>query len=678
MNYFFIRNMKKYSYYIHINLIIKLYFLILKQKTYKGKYNMLKKLFKYYLLLISIFFMGRLLLFILYFDNFKNSDVAYWLTFIYGLRMDTITASILLVIPLIILSFTPAKLKKIANSFLRYYFLVVFSLAIYIENATFPFVAEYDVRPNYLFVEYLIYPKEVFAMIFAKYKLELFMAFIMIVSTIYLYSKTAKDDFLNIFEISYIKRAAMFLPILLLLFIGVRSSFGHRGANISDAMFSTNRMVNEITKNSLHNIGYAVYSNAVHEGGEVKQYGKMDIKEALKRVKKRLNIKADDDASPLSRLQKSHFKTDKPKNLVIFVQESFGYQFVNAVGGEEGITPNFNRLSKEAILFKDLYSNGTRSVRGLAGVSAGNLAVPGVGVLKRNKSQKDFFTIASALKPFGYHTSFIYGGESRFDNMRSWYSGNGFDEIIDQPKFENPTFVAPWGVCDEDLVVKANREFKKLHVKGQKFATVMFSQSNHSPFEFPCEKIELIKNVPQNSVKNAIKYADHAIGRLFELAKKEEYYKDTIFVVIADHNIRVYGEDMVPVDMFHIPAIILGGGIKPMIYDKIASQPDVLATALDLIGLDLKYPIMGHSIFSDEKQNISLMQFHTSYALRANDKVAIVRPGQKALTFLYKNPKTYLDRSPHLTPIEHDKELEDDALALVVALDYMYNKKLYR
>jgi len=654
----------------------KLYLSALKHT--KAKHNMLKKLFKYYLLLISIFFIGRLFLFILYFDNFKNSGVDYWLTFIYGLRMDTITASILLVIPLIILSFTPVKFKNIANGFLKYYFLVIFSLIIYIENATFPFVAQYDVRPNYLFVEYLIYPKEVFAMIFADYKAELLITFMMIGVFIYFYQKHAKNDFLNVFETHYIKRVAMFLPILALLFMGVRSSFGHRGANISDAMYTTNRMINEITKNSLHSIGYAIYSNAVHEGGEVKQYGKMDIKEALSRVKKRLSIESDDKKSIFSRIEKSHFKSDKPKNLVIFVQESMGYQFVNALGGEDGITPNFNRLSKEAILFKDLYSNGTRSVRGLAGVSAGNLAVPGVGVVKRNKAQEDFFTIASALKPFGYRTSFIYGGESRFDNMHGWYSGNGFDEIIDQSKFENPTFVAPWGVCDEDLVVKANEEFKRLHIEGQKFATVMFSQSNHSPFEFPCEKIELIKDVAPNSVKNAVKYADYAIGRFIELAKKEPYYKDTVFVVVADHNVRVYGDDMVPVDMFHIPAIIFGSDIKPMIYDKIATQPDVLATALDLIGLDLKYPIMGHSIFSDEKQNISLMQFDTSYALRADDKVAIVRSGQKPLTFLYKNPKTYLDKSNHLTPITSDEELEKDALAFVVALDYMYNKKLYR
>jgi len=210
--------------------------------------------------MISIFFIGRLLLFILYFDNFKDSGVNYWLTFIYGLRMDTITASALLVVPLVILSFSPDKLKGFANKFLKYYFLSVLSIIIYIENATFPFIAQYDVRPNYLFVEYLVYPREVFAMIFADYKLSLFIAFSMIGIFIYLYLNYFKDYFIKTFETSYIKRVALFIPLLLILFIGARSSFGHRPANTSDAMYTTNRMVNEITKNSLYNIVYAIYT----------------------------------------------------------------------------------------------------------------------------------------------------------------------------------------------------------------------------------------------------------------------------------------------------------------------------------------------------------------------------------------------------------------------------------
>ena len=632
---------------------------------------MLKQLIKYYIYMILIFFIGRVSLFILYFNEFKDDDINYWLTFIYGLRMDTITASMLLVIPVILLTLSPNIFKNFISKFLKYYFLVVLSIIIYIENATFPFIAQYDVRPNYLFVEYLEYPKEVFSMIFADYKLELFMAFSMIGGFIYFYLKHTKDNFIKIFETSYIKRLALFIPLLLILFMGIRSSFGHRPANISDAMYSSNRMVNEITKNSIYSIGYAMYVNKKHGNKKlIKQYGKMDTNEALSRVINRLNIQNIDDELPFSRIEKTHFKTQNPKNLVIFLEESLGYQFVEAIGGEKGITPNLNKLSKEGILFKDLYSNGTRSIRGIAGSVAGNFAIPGKGVLKRNKSQSDFFTISSLLKPYGYHTMFLYGGESRFDNMRGWFLGNGFDEIIDQPKFSNPSFVGTWGVSDEDLVLKANEEFKKLYSKNQKFAAVMFSTSNHSPFDFPEDRIKLIDSVEKKSVKNAIKYADFAIGKFIEQARKEDYYKDTIFVILADHNVRVYGKDMVPVNMFHIPGIILGKNIKPIVYNKISTQPDVLATALDLIGLDLKYPIMGHSIFSDKKQNISLMQFHTSYALRVKNQVAIIRPNKKPITFLYQNN--------HLVETQSNVELEKDVLAFVITLDYIYNKKLYR
>ena len=181
-------------------------------------------------------------------------------------------------------------------------------------------------------------------------------------------------------------------------------------------------MINEITKNSIYSIGYAIYSNQKY-GSSIKKYGKMNIKEAINRVQKRLKIKSINNKYPFLRAEKTNFPQNKSKNLVLFIQESIGGQFVEAVGGEKGITPNINRLAKDGILFRDAYSNGTRSIRGLAGLVSGILSVPGKGVLKRDKSQKNFFTIASLLKPYGYTSSFFYGGESRFDNMKGWFIG---------------------------------------------------------------------------------------------------------------------------------------------------------------------------------------------------------------------------------------------------------------
>ncbi len=617
--------------------------------------EIIKQLFKHYFYLIAIFFIGRLSLFIWQFDRFSQVNESYWLSFIYGLRMDTILALALLFPILFLLTLSPKFISKLVDKLIAYYYLIILMLVVYVESATFPFFAQYDVRPNYMFVEYLEHIQEVSAMLIADYKLALLFTFVAMFVVANSYLKNIKGRFLPSFELSYVKRIVLLLPLLLIFVIGIRSSFGHRPANISDALYSSSRVLNEITKNSLYSIFYAIYSNK-HES-KINRYGSMSIDDAIKKVKQRLNIQSDHSDYIFNRIVKTNFPRQKPKNLVIFIQESVGAQFAESVGGEAGIMPNFNKLSKEGLLFTDAYSNGTRSIRGLAGLVAGNFSVPGKGVLKRNKSQQNFFTMASLLKTHHYETVFLYGGESRFDNMKSWFSGNGFDRIIEQTDFIDPQYVGSWGVSDEDLVVRSNQEFRRYHKNNQKFAAVMFSTSNHAPFDYPED--------------NAIKYADYAIGKFIELARQEDYYKDTIFVIVADHDVRVSGDDLVPVNSFHIPALILGDGVIPEKYEKIATQPDILATSLDLIGINkLSHPIQGHSIFSDKKQNIALMQFNDNYALRQDNKVAVIRPGKEALTFVY--------RDENLNPIEHDINFEQDALAFVLTLDYMYNNTLHQ
>ena len=629
----------------------------------------IREIIAFYFLFIAIFFLGRALLFALYFERIVDADVNHWFSFVLGLQMDTIIASIILVIPVLMLFLLPSFFEKFVRTFVRIYFLLFLLLAIYIENATFPFMAEFDVRPNDIFINYLAYPKEVLGNIWASYKLELLIAFMMMGAAGIYYWKRTRNLFENTFEAAWWVRILVFIPLALILFIGIRSSFGHRAANISTAVYTNSHLVNEITKNSLHSIGYAYYSQKRH-GSDMSKYGKMDIKEAYERVSKQLDIPVGSMEYPFSREQLSHFKQDKPKNLVIFIQESLGAQFVGELSDEKGITPNIDRLSKEAIFFDDLYSNGTRSVRGIAGSVAGNLAIPGKGVLKRNKSQSDFFTVASLLKPHGYHSSFIYGGVSNFDNMRSWFMGNGFDEIIDEPKFKDPAFLGIWGVCDEDLVVRANQEFAAMHAQNKPFVSVLFSTTNHTPFEFPEGRIELIEGEPENGVKNAIKFADYAIGKLIEDAKKEGYFDDTVFMIISDHNVRTYGDDLIPVNMYQILGMILGGGVEPQRVQKMSTQPDVLATALDLVGLDLDYPILGKSIYEDSKKDMVLMQFHDMYGLRKGNQVAIIQPNTKALTFIY--------RDSHLHPSEHNEDLEKDTAAFVHVLNDLYQKRLYR
>ncbi|MFW3342118.1 LTA synthase family protein [Aliarcobacter butzleri] len=631
--------------------------------------KLIKELFKVYLLFVALFLIGRFFFYLLYFERFNDISLSEsLLTFIYGLRMDTIVICIILVIPTIFLAITPKIFSNFISKFLNIYILFFLVIALFIECASFPFFAQYDLRPNYLFIEYLEYPQEVTSLLFKDYKFQFIAVFILIIATIKIYSKSKFINFEQVFKQNYISRILILAPILLVLFLGIRSSLGHRPVNISDALYSENRVINEITKNSLHSLGYAYYSNKKAENN-ISKYGKIDIKEAYKVASLAIGIDYKDEKKPFYREVKSKLTSKKQKNLVIFIQESMGAQFTGFIG-KQNFTPNLDNLAQDYLSFTNLYSNGTRSVRGLAALTSGTLPINGVEVIKRNKSQEGYFTVASLLKPYGYKSSFIYGGEARFDNMKGWYLGNRFDEVIEQKDFTNPIFTSTWGVSDEDLVIKANEKFKSYYENKEKFVSVMFSSSNHMPFELPDGKIEFEKNIPKTSVENAIKYADFAIGKFFELAKKEDYFKDTVFVVIADHNVRVYGDQIVPIDMFQIPAVIVSSDIPHQIFTNLTSQADVLATALDLIGIDLSYPILGNSIFKDNKKNINLMIFDEIYAYRKEDKVAILVPNMPIKTYLYKDKK--------LTEIENDLVLEKEALALIYVLDDMYKNKSYK
>lgn len=188
-----------------------------------------------------------------------------------------------------------------------------------------------------------------------------------------------------------------------------------------------------------------------------------------------------------------------------------------------------------------MFATGHRSVRGIEAVTASYPPGPLSSQVKLDHP-KPITTLPLIFKKLGYTTSFIYGGESHFDNMRSYFLNNGVDYVIEQRDYKDPEFVASWGVSDEDLYKKANEEFVKLSAENKPFCSVVFTSSFHDPFDIPRGKVDIsnIKTDDPNRLK-AAKYADYALGRFFDIAEKEDYYKNTIFVVIADHDSRVRG-----------------------------------------------------------------------------------------------------------------------------------------
>ena len=494
----------------------------------------------------------------------RVSAVDGWLPlFLQGIRIDISALCWLFGVSALftVLFLNNNTLGNVWRIILRIWFTAGSVFILFMEAATPNFIETFDLRPNRLFIEYLVHPKEVFTMLINGHLTTVIISSLLAVVSLVVYWKLSGWATNHLRFPNWKFRPLIGLLVAALVFVGGRSSFAHRGINPAMVAFSSDPLVNSLVLNSGYSVLYAV-QQLKDEDKSSEQYGKMSAEEMLSLIKQSRS-RADSDyiSSEIPTLTYNQATYQgKPKNIVIVLEESLGAQFVGTLGGKP-LTPNFDRLAKEGWLFENLYATGTRSVRGIEAVTTGFTPTPARAVVKLTKSQNNFFSIAELLRRQGYDTSFIYGGEKHFDNMASFFYGNGFTRIIDEKDYKNPKFKATWGMSDEDLFDKANETFTQLYKEGKPFFSLVFSSSNHDPFEFPDGKIELYEQ-PKQTRNNAAKYADFAIGHFFELAKKSEYWKDTIFLVIADHDSRAVGEHLVPIQHFHIPALFIGEGIE--------------------------------------------------------------------------------------------------------------------
>ncbi|MCP4045785.1 MAG: LTA synthase family protein, partial [Gammaproteobacteria bacterium] len=467
-----------------------------------------------------------------------------------GVRFDLVLMGMLLGPALLAAPWLSGR--KFGASVLRLYLLAVALYVLWVELGTIPYIDQYDARPNYIYIEYLKYPREIFSMLMASYGLLLVLIAVFTVASgllVWRLTRNAKQPIPG----QRFFGALLLMPILVvMIFAMIRSTTGHHPVNPSTVAFTTDSMVNQLALNSPYTLIYAVYEQNRDAKSGNANYGKMDKAEVLRIVTDEAGLTEIVDLhsdAPTRHLQTATLRLDRPLNLVIILQESLGAEFVGSLGGEN-LTPVLDGLANKGIWFDQLYATGTRSVRGIEAIVSGFPPTTKRSVVKLAETQRDFFTIASLLGQHNFQTSFIYGGSAHFDNMRRFFLNNGFQTVIDQEDYENPGFVATWGVSDEDLFLKAHEYFSS---KGdQPFFSLVFTSSNHKPFEIPAGKVET-RTGPDGPREMAVSYADYALGRFLELARSSGYYENTVFLVVSDHNSRVKGANLVPVERFHVP-----------------------------------------------------------------------------------------------------------------------------
>ena len=524
-----------------------------------------------------------------------------------------------------------------AASVTAWWYRVWWMLFVLLELSTPQFILEYDTRPNRLYVEYLNSPHEVSAMLWHGYKGVLLFALVGLLVLGWVGFRILRTPLVDA-RLRLRWRPLLTIVAFPLLFLAARGTLEHRPLNASMVAFSDDAMVNTLPLNSLYSVINAI-RGMQNERSSATLYGQMPEAEMQQLVRAASAIEGPmlDPQHPSWHLQQASKRPAQPLNLVIIVEESLGAQYIGTLGGQQ-LSPQFDALAKQGWLLARTYATGTRSVRGLEAVTTGFLPTPAEAVLKLPRSQRGFFSLAGLLGEFGYHSRFIYGGEAHFDNMKSFFLGNGFDEVIDQPKFEvKPGFVGSWGASDEDM-------FNELHHRlmqdgAQPQFTLAFSVSNHTPWEYPSGRIDASK--PAASVQNTVRYADWAIGRFFAQAKLSPYWKNTVFLVVPAQR-----------------------------DEHIVSQVDLPPTLLSLIGISSVNPMLGSDL-TQHYPDRAIMQYGDNYGYLRGDQLLVLQPGQPATQFHYQ-----LDGET-FTPVAVDPALDRQALAHALWPSWAYFNQRY-
>ncbi len=639
-------------------------------------FRLLKPYLVFLLSLLIVLSLSRLGLMLWQLDRVQDTQGFAYVLF-QGIRFDLMLAGMLLVLPLMISPLVAVFSKPQSgwNFILRVYLTLVFAAVVFLELSTPSFINQYDLRPNYLYVEYLKYPQEVLSTLWVGYKFQLIVSILITGLSAYGINKALKkyqpNDIKLTLPVAILASPALFLICVM----AVRSTFDHRPVNPASVAFSTDPLVNTLPLSSSYSVLYAIYDQRHQDSGGF-AYGEIADEKAMELVKQNMQIDPTafvSEAIPTLHHQQAYVQRKRPLNLVIILEESLGAEFVGSLGGLP-LTPNIDSLANQGIWFENMYATGTRSVRGIEAVISGFTPTTSRSVVKLNKSQRDFFTIASLLSEMNYDTSFIYGGEAHFDNMRGFFANNGFNKIYDKNDYEDPIFFGSWGASDEDLFNKAHGIFES-YPEDKPFFSLVFTTSNHSPFEFPDGRIELYGS-EKNTVYNTVKYTDYALGEFIKKARASRYWENTLFVVVADHNSRVRGAELVPIDHFHIPALILGADVPVTRYKPLASQIDLMPTLLSLMGVNSTHPGIGKDLARNILEHINepgraIMQYADTQAYMEESRVAILRKNKPIAEYVYQDNT--------LKPANTiDLAFEEKALASAKWPVIEYEKGLYK
>jgi phosphoglycerol transferase MdoB-like AlkP superfamily enzyme len=566
----------------------------------------------------SLGFAIRMILFLLSFRSIDLSLLDIVKIFGMGLMYDFGTA-IFFIFPytLYLLAFPSKKTGNAADRILTFNILFfTFFITVFSFLAEFPFWAEFNTRFNFIAVDYLIYTYEVVENINQSYPLPLLIIVLLALTGLFFlyFHKTKK------FQLSFSSPLAFKKRLAYTLALGFISLIYIQFVTNKMAEYGKNLYVNELSKNGVYSFFAAFRSNELDYDTF---YQKLPEEKAFALIKQEIKQSnqhyISNEMADLNRKVANQGMEIHP-NIMLVCIESFSASFMKAFGNKEGLTPNLDKMANESIFFTNLYATGTRTVRGMEALTLSVPPTPGNSIVRR-QDNSNLYSIATILKQKHYSLNFIYGGDGYFDNMNTFFGGQGFN-IVDRNR-GNPldddintkriniednevTFENAWGICDEDIYKKTLRIADANFVAGKPFFNFIMTTSNHKPYSFPEHAI----NMPQGKRESVIKYTDYAIGKFIDNAKSKPWFKNTVFIFVADHCANSAGKWEVNIDKHHIPAMIYNANLPPGKVDKLVSQIDIMPTVFGYLNWNYSTSLYG--------KDIRLMQPNEERALLGN------------------------------------------------------------
>ncbi len=595
-----------------------------------------------------------------------NTDLAW--AFVVGMRFDFIIASYIL-LPLVLSLLLPNGLGE--RRLARLWLLFTGGIVLFLGVSEPEFYHEFHTRLNSLAIQYLKEdPSTVSSMIWHGFPVVRYLLLWAVLLAVLAWGLKLADRWTRKFGMAYPMwwaRIPVFLVCAFLVALGARGTLRH-GAPLrwGDAFHSQNLFANHLALNGTWSLAKAAMGNKKKDAGKT-WLKAMNREQALARTRQLLLAPGDDLQQPdqypvLRRHQPGATLPHPPKNLVFIIMESFSGQFTGALGNDHGITPRFDELAQEGLLFDHMFSNGTHTHQGMFATVACFPNLPGFEYLMQEpEGQHQFSGLPALLKPLGFQDVYVYNGAFNWDNQKGFFRNQGMTRFIGRDQMENPVFTDPtWGVSDQDMFDQALRELNRMR-PDQPFFAVLQTLSNHTPYALPdplpVDKVTGFGGLDDHLT--AMRYADWALGRFFDEAKKQPWFKDTLFVLLGDHGFGVK-KQLGQIDLlrFHIPMLMLAPGIQDRFGKRIhtaATQVDVIPTSVNLLlGKSFTHQCWGRDILSLPADDPGLGVIkpsgsdHTVAHFRG-DHIVIKPPHGKAVSGryqLYPEPAFFPDGKP--------------------------------